>query len=64
MPERDSGCVARNTAPGGDSVGSKSHVPGSQHAKTALLVELLERREAVSCRKTHGLQWAAVHMQK
>lgn len=64
MPGRDSGCVARNTAPGGESVGGKSHVPGSQHAKTALLVELLQRREAVSRRKTQGLQWAAVHMQK
>lgn len=40
-------------------------MPGSQHAETALLVELLERRDAVSRKeKTHGLQWAPVYMQK
>lgn len=47
------------------SVGGKSHMPSSQHAKTALLVELLERREVVSCKeKTPGLWWAPVHVQK
>lgn len=38
------------------SVGGKSHVPGSQLAQMALLVEFLEKREAVSRKeKTHGL---------
>lgn len=38
------------------SVGGKSHVPGSQLAQTALLVEFLEKREAVSRKeKTRGL---------